>query len=294
MCPCKEQSAGIRPCRDAGGCVCARARPWSSAAIPTLGNYRGRGRGSSNAKNREHLPPSPPPPPLSSRTPSPLGARCKASPRHTRGPPPRAGGRLPPAPRSALGLHPPRCPGALPTCGAVPLPAAPGAAARCCPRLPAGCGRRGAPAVWEGPIGRSQQIRTGRRHAGSAPSPAVLGGGLLLQLCLCPPRPRARVLWGAGRPREPRGSPSAWLGMGGGPCLAPPRSPPPPFSIFVRVGRGGGFPLPWERGILHASPQPSLAMWDCFAGKGGWYGRGKKSLGLALLEERRDSPSPKA
>ena len=62
MRPCKEQSAGIRPCRDAGGCVCARARPWSSAAIPTLGNYRGRGRGSSNAKNREHLPPSPPPP----------------------------------------------------------------------------------------------------------------------------------------------------------------------------------------------------------------------------------------
>lgn len=215
--------------------MCARARPWSSAAIPTLGNYRGRGRGSSNAKNREHLPPSPPPPPLSSRTPSPLGARCKASPRHTRGPPPRAGGRLPPAPRSALGLHPPRCPGALPTCGAVPLPAAPGAAARCCPRLPAGCGRCGAPAVWEGPIGRSQQIRTGRRHAGSAPSPAVLGGGLLLQLCLCPPPTSGSGVVGCwkaeGAPRQPL----SMAGYGWGALFG---TPPQPTTALLHLCAG--------------------------------------------------------
>lgn len=169
-----------------------------------------------------------------------------------------------------------------------PLPAAPGAAARCCPRLPAGCGRRGAPAVWEGPIGRSQQIRTGRRHAGSAPSPAVLGGGLFLQLCFCtPPDPRAPsvvLCW------SPDAAPQhGWVWVGGL-VWHPPRSPPPPSSIFVQAGRGDGSPLLWERGILHASPQPSLAMWGCFAGKGGWYGGGKKNLGLALLGKRFPFP----
>lgn len=209
-------------------------------------------------------------------------------------------------PHPGLGDGSPRLP-ALPW-GCIPrgVPGLCLPAARCrCPLLPAlppaaargsrrGVGGAELPQFGKGRSGGPSKSGPGGVTQAQPPALRCLEGGCFCSFVSAPPRPRARVLWGAGRPREPRGSPSAWLGVGGGPCLAPPRSPPPPFSIFVRVGRGGGFPLPWERGILHASPQPSLAMWDCFAGKGGWYGCGKKSLGLALLEERRDSPSPKA
>lgn len=143
------------------------------------------------------------------------------------------GGGSPQGRAAAPGLPGPRLPGpggAVPTCWALSgaaRSAVRGAAGavRCCPRCcpqrcpllhgaaaRRGCGRCGAPAVWEGPGGRPQQISAGRRHAGSAPGPAARGG-LPLRDCphprpgLLPPRARgAQPNLGAPGPGE-EGSP---------------------------------------------------------------------------------------
>lgn len=226
-------------------------------------------------------------PPLSSRTPSPLGARCKASPRQIRGPPGRGGGRLPPALRSASPAVS-RCSaylrrGAARLCSM--LPALPPAAARGSRR---GVGGAELPQFGKGRSGGPSKSGPGGVTQAQPPALRCLEGGCSCSFASAPPRPQGPECCAV---LEPRSSPSARLGMGGGSCLAsPPRRPPPPFSIFVQAGRGGGSPLPWERGILHASPQPSVALWGCFAGKGGWHGGGKKSLSLALLGKRFPFP----
>lgn len=90
------------------------------------------------------------------------------------------------------------------------------ASRRCCPLLPAAPGGAGGgaelPAVWEGPAGRPQQIRAGRRHRGSAPSPAVI------------------FFWGG----RVRGGPWFWQ-----PGLKPIPSPPAPQHPGCGLGCWG-------------------------------------------------------
>lgn len=226
-------------------------------------------------------------PPLSSRTA--LPARCAVQ---------SIASANPRTPRPGWGTAPPGSPLCIPR--GVPmlcLPAArcrpplldaPGAAARCCPRLPAGCGRRGAPAVWEGPIGRSQQIRTGRRHAGSAPSPAVLGGGLFLQLCFCtPPTPGPRVLRGAGAPKQPLST----VGYGWGVLFGIPPPQTPATLLHLCAGWKGWW-IPIAMGTWHFACQPAAFPGNvglfCWERRVAW--RWEEELGLGSAGEEIPLP----
>lgn len=226
-------------------------------------------------------------PPLSSRTPSPLGARCKASPRQTRGPPGRGGGRLPPALRSASPAVS-RCSaylrrGAARLCSM--LPALPPAAARGSRR---GVGGAELPQFGKGRSGGPSKSGPGGVTQAQPPALRCLEGGCSCSFASAPPRPQGPECCAV---LEPRSSPSARLGMGGGSCLAPPPPQTPTTLLHLCAGWKGWW-IPIAMGTWHFACQPAAFRGNvglfCWERRVAW--RWEEELGLGSAGEEIPLP----
>lgn len=190
-------------------------------------------------------------------------------------------------------LHPPRCPDALPTCGAVP-PASARCSRRCRPLLPAAPG-----GVWEArssrSLGRADRAVPANqdREASRRLSPQPCGawrGAVPAALLLHPPDPRAPSV---ARCWSPEAAPQhGWVWVGGLVWHPPPADPRHPSPSLCRLE---GVVDPHCHGnVAFCMPARSLP-WQCgvvLLGKEGGMEVGRRAW--AWLCWGRDSPSPNA